>query len=80
MDEIKIGTPVYHVEEYRLTNYELKQKGFEGFDNYGLEVVESIVIAVTDTHFDVTTKNVTSEAIRIIYIVGGDRSLEDQYF
>lgn len=56
MDEIKIGTPVYHVEEYRLTNYELKQKGFEGFDNYGLEVVESIVIAVTDTHFDVTTK------------------------
>ena len=47
MDEIKIGTPVYHVEEYRLTNYELKQKGFEGFDNYGLEVVESIVIAVT---------------------------------
>ena len=43
MGEIKIGTPVYHVEEYRLTNYELKQKGFEGFDNYGLEVVESIV-------------------------------------
>ena len=40
MNEIKIGTPVYHVEEYRLSNYELKQKGFEGFDNYGLEVVE----------------------------------------
>ena len=56
MDEIKIGTPVYHVEEYRLTNYELKQKGFEGFDNYGLEVVESIVIAVTDTHFDAVTE------------------------
>ena len=56
MDEIKIGTPVYHVEEYRLTNYELKQKGFEGFDNYGLEVVESIVIAVTDTHFDTITE------------------------
>ena len=27
MNEIKIGTPVYHVEEYRLSNYELKQKG-----------------------------------------------------
>ena len=56
MNEIKIGTPVYHVEEYRLSNYELKQKGFEGFDNYGLEVVESIVIAVTDTHFDTITE------------------------
>lgn len=56
MDEIKIGTPVYHVEEYRLSNYELKQKGFEGFDNYGLEVVESVVIAVTDTHFDTITE------------------------
>jgi hypothetical protein len=56
MNEIEIGTPVYHVEEYRLTNYELKQKGFEGFDNYGLEVVESVVIAVTDTHFDAITE------------------------
>ncbi len=56
MDEIKIGTLVYHVEEYRLSNYELKQKGFEGFDNYGLEVVESIIIAVTDTHFDTITE------------------------
>ena len=28
MNEIEIGTPVYHVEEYRLSNYELKQKGF----------------------------------------------------
>lgn len=56
MNEIEIGTPVYHVEEYRLSNYELKQKGFEGFNNYGLEVVESVVIAVTDTHFDAITE------------------------
>ena len=28
MGEIEIGTPVYHVEEYRLSNYELKQKGY----------------------------------------------------
>lgn len=56
MNEIEVGTSVYHVDEYRLTNYELKQKGFEGFDNYGLEVVESVVIAVTGTHFDAITE------------------------
>ncbi len=37
----KKGDKVYHICEFQVSNYTLKQKGLEGFRNYGIEVVES---------------------------------------
>lgn len=48
---LKIGDSVYHVEEYHLTNYELRQKGLEGFANYGIEVVNSVITQVESENF-----------------------------
>lgn len=39
----KIGDKVYCVCEYYTSDYTMRYKGLEGFRNYGLEVVESIV-------------------------------------
>ena len=39
----KLGDHVYHVCEFRLTEYELRKKNLEGFKNWGLEVVESVI-------------------------------------
>lgn len=39
----KIGDKVYCVCEYYTSDYAMRYKGLEGFRNYGLEVVESIV-------------------------------------
>ena len=39
----KIGDHVYHVSEFHLTDYELRKKNLEGFKNWGLEVVESVI-------------------------------------
>lgn len=39
----KIGDRIYHICEYRISNYELKKKDLEGFANYGIEVVESVI-------------------------------------
>lgn len=41
--ESKIGDKVYCVCEYYTSDYTMRYKGLEGFRNYGLEVVESIV-------------------------------------
>lgn len=39
----KIGDKVYCVCEYYTSDYTMRYKGLEGFRNYGLEVVESVV-------------------------------------
>lgn len=41
----KIGDHVWHVCEYVVSSATLKAKGLEGFRNYGIEVVESVVKA-----------------------------------
>lgn len=48
---LNIGDAVYHVEEYHLSNYELKRKGFDGFSTFGIEVVTSKVVKIGAASF-----------------------------
>lgn len=63
---MEIGTHVYHVCEFSLSRSEMRMRGIEGFRNWGIEVVESVIVGTYTWRLDsgITMPGWVSEVVK----------------